>query len=64
MTIVNVLNYGKIVQSYRSDKPIKVIIGKVNPFYSYYCKDSDTLSLHLTKEKYSLPALLSLSSTP
>ena len=60
---VNILQYGKVVSTYQSNKPIRLIVGKVNPYHSSYDKDSDTLSLHLTKEKFSIAPLLSISSS-
>jgi hypothetical protein len=60
---VTIMAYGKKTHSYHTESPVKMIILKNNPFDFMYDANTNTLYLHQTKEKYSLPALLSLSSS-
>lgn len=61
MKIVNILNYGKIVQSYRSDKSVRLIVGMLQPYSHSYDSINEVLNCHMTKEQYSLPDLLTLN---
>lgn len=61
---VTLIAYGKEIHSYHTEKSVKMIILKNNPYDFTFNVDTNTLYLHQTKEKYSLPALLSLSTSP
>lgn len=61
MKIVNILNYGKIVQSYRSDKSVRLIVGMLQPYSHSYDSINEVLNCHMTKEQYSLPDLATLN---
>ena len=56
--------YGKETHSYHTENSVKIVIMKNNPYDFMFDTNTNTLYLHQTKEKYSLPALLSLSSSP
>lgn len=61
---VTIISYGKETHSYQTDSSIKMIILKNNPYDFMFDASTNTLYLHQTKEKYSLPAMQSLSSSP
>lgn len=61
MKIVNIINYGKIVQTYRSDKSVSLIVGKLQPYSHSYDSVNKVLSCHMTKEQYTLPDLPTLN---
>ena len=61
MKIVNILNYGKVVQSYRSNKSVRLIVGMLDPYSHSYDSVNEVLNCHMTKEKHSLPDLLTLN---
>lgn len=61
MKTVNILNYGKIVQTYRSDKSVSLIVGRMQPYSHSYDPVNKILNCHMTKEKYSLPDLPTLN---
>ena len=61
MTRVDVCNYGRVVQSYQSDKHISLIVGKLQPFAYSYDSVNKVLTLHMTREQYALPDLPTLN---
>lgn len=61
MKIVNIINYGKIVQTYRSDKSVSLIVGKLQPYSHSYDSANKVLNCHMTREQYSLPDLATLN---
>lgn len=61
MTRVDVCNYGRVVQTYESDKPIRFIIGKFDPYAYTYDSVNKVLTLHMTREQYALPDLPTLN---
>jgi len=59
--LVKVCQYGQVVSTYQSDKSIRLIVGKSNPYSFVYEYETDTLELHMTKERYPLPDLLTIN---
>lgn len=59
--IVNIINYGKVVQTYRSDKSVSLIVGKLQPYSHSYDSVNKVLSCHMTREQYTLPDLATLN---
>ena len=59
--IVKILNYGKVVQTYRSDKSVSLIVGKLQPYSHSYDSINKVLLCHMTREQYTLPDLPTLN---
>lgn len=59
--LVKVCNYGKVVSTYQSDKSIRLIVGRADPYSFVYVQETDSLELHMTRERYPLPDLLTIN---
>lgn len=59
--LVKVCNYGEVISTYQSDKPIRLIVGIRDPYSFVYEYETDTLELHMTKERYRIPAVTTIN---